>query len=244
VRYDRATDTYYRPGDKLIIEEVPDVYGAVPVMPGDVVLDLGAHIGLTSRYLLDKGAAKAIAVEADPANLPLLRRNLRGRPVVILAAAVGPVAGRIPFYTRPDRGFVGSILADPKRRRLMVPMVPFGGLLKEYRPTIVKADIEFSEYELPDLRVLPDHVRVLAMEVHIRYTGIFVGRTMDADELRQRRERAADFIHAVEVQGFAELWRKDKQVTAKQRASEEPAEPDASGLGPLTKCVCAVWARA
>ena len=158
---------------------------------------------------------------------------------MILPAAVGAKAGRAPFYTRSDRGYVGSILEDPTRKRITVPVLPFSGLLKQYRPTIVKSDIEFSEYELPEMRALPDHVRVVAMEVHIRFIGIFAGRTMDAAELRERRERAADLMRCFEAQGFREHWRKDKQA----KVGEPPAKEDASGLGPMTKCVCVTYVR-
>lgn len=239
IRFHRPTGAWYRKSDKLIIDEVPGVYGNVPIAKDDVVLDLGAHIGLTSRLFLSKGASKSIAVEADPANLALLRRNLARLPALILPAAVGAKPGRMPFYTRADRGFVGSILEDAPRKRLVVPVVPFSGLLAEYRPTIVKSDIEFSEYELPELRALPDHVRTVAMEVHIRFIGIFTGRTMDAAELRERRQAAADLMASFEAQGFREHWRKDKQA----KPGQPEAEEDGTGLGPMTKCVCVTWVR-
>jgi FkbM family methyltransferase len=229
----------YRKGDQLIIGEVPGVYGNVPVEPGDTVLDLGAHVGIASRLFLAKGARRVVCVEADPANVPLLRRNLAGKPAVILPAAVGAAAGRTSFYTRSDRGYVGSILADPDRRRITVPVVPFSGLLARFKPRVVKSDIEFSEYELPEFRFLPDYVRVVAMEVHIRFIGIFTGRRMDADELRERRETAGDFMAAMEAQGFREHWRKDKQA----KVGEPRAAEDRSGLGPMTKCVCVTWVR-
>lgn len=230
----------HRKGDQLIIDEVKTVYSPVPVRKGDVLLDLGAHIGAASRLLLDKGVARTICIEADPTNIPFLRQNLRGKPATIFHAAVGAKPGRTAFYTRADRGFVGSILPDPQRKRLVVPVLPFAGLLAQYHPTIVKADIEFAEYGLPELRALPSFVRVLTMEVHIRYIGIFTGRTMDADELRTRREAAADLIRAIEGQGFREVWRKDKQA----KVGEPRAAEDASGLGPMTKCVVATWERA
>lgn len=235
----RADGLVYRPSDKLIIDEVPGVYGNVPIQAGDIVLDLGAHIGLASRLFIEKGAAGTVAVEADPANLPLLRQNTRHLPVTIVPAVVGAKAGRTIFYTRADRGYVGSILADPTRKKVTAPVVPFSGLLRKFRPTVVKSDIEFSEYELPELRCLPDHVRVLAMEVHIRFIGIFAGRTMDAAELTERRQAAAGLIRDIEAQGFRQHWRKDKQA----KVGEPPAEDDDTGLGKMTKCVCATWVR-
>ncbi len=237
--HDAKSGAYYRRADRLIVDEVPGVYGNVPVGPKDVVLDLGAHIGLTSRLLLSMGAKRSIAVEADPVNIPILRRNLIGLPATVIWAAVAAKAGRATFYTRPDRGYVGSILEDPKRAKVMVPAIPFAGLLSQYGPTIVKSDIEFSEYELPELRALPAFVRVVAIEIHIRYIGIFEGRTMDAPELRQRRENAADLMASFEAQGFREHWRKNKQA----KPGEPLAAEDRSGLGPLTKCVCVTYVR-
>lgn len=243
MRYDRPTGVWYRRSDRLILDE--GVYDNVPVARGDVVLDLGAHIGTATRLFLRKGAARSVAVEPDPENLAILRRNVVRLPVTIVPAAVGATNGQTAFYTRADRGFVGSILADPTRKRFTVPVVALSDLLAKHRPTIVKCDIEFAEYGLPELRALPDHVRVLTGEVHIRYVGIFgAGRTMDATELRQRREAAADLVQAIEAQGFREHWRKDKQVTEKQAAGGHlPADPDDSGLGAMTKCICATWVR-
>jgi len=238
VRYDGATQMWHRRGDRLILDEVPDVYGNVPIEKGDVILDLGAHIGTTSRLFLSKGARHSIAVEADPVNVMLLRRNLHGLSATILPAAVGAKAGRMPFYTRADRGFVGSIIPDEGRKRVIVPVVAFADLLDTYRPSVVKADIEFSEYGLPELRALPDFVRIVAMEVHIRYVGIFTGRVIDADELLERRSAAADLIAAIDAQGFVQTWRKDKQARPDQIAAD-----DELPLGAMTKCACITWVR-
>ena len=44
---------------------------------GHSVLDLGAHIGVFSRYALQEGCARLLAVEPEPSNAALLRRNTR-----------------------------------------------------------------------------------------------------------------------------------------------------------------------
>lgn len=239
LRRDKTTGLMYRPMDKVIVDEVKGVYGPMPVASEDIVLDLGAHIGATSLMALQKGARHVVAVEADAANVPLLRRNLAGRSAVVVWAAVGPQAGRTKFYTRADRSYLGSRIADPAREAASVPMVALADLLATYRPTIVKCDIEFGEYDLPELRALPDKVRVLAMEVHIRYAGIFATMRQTADELTARRMMAADLIAAVEAQGFREVRRKDKQA----KDGEMPGEPDGIALPLMTKAVDAVWAR-
>lgn len=239
MRYDKSSALWYRKEDKLIIDEVRTVYGPVPVQAGDVLLDLGAHIGAATSLLLSKGVAKSICIEADPENISFLRRNLTRKPATILWGAVGDKPGRVPFFIRADRHFVGSILEDTGRKRITVPVLPLSGLLEQYRPTIVKCDIEFAEYGLPELRALPDFVRVLTMEVHIRFIGIMTGRKQDPVELRARRWAAADLIAAIEGQGFREVWRQDKQA----KPGEPPAEDDGSGIGPMTKCVVATWSR-
>ena len=235
---DRVDGIWYRRADKAILDEVPGVYGNVPVGPGDVVLDVGAHIGISCRLWLRKRAAKVIAVEADPANVAILRKNLAGLPHVrILAAAVGPELGTTSFYVKRGYGYVGSIHPGPGRERRTVPVVTLGSLLERWQPTVVKADIEFAEYGLPELRALPEHVRVLAMEVHVR---LVMEPEHDLADLRRRREAAAELIAAIEAQGFVATWRRDKPA----KPGQPPAEPDDSGLAPMTKCVCATWVRA
>ena len=64
------------------------------VEPGDVVLDLGAHLGVFTRIALDRGAVKVVAVEPDPVSCRCLRRTFEaeitaGRVVVVEAAAGG-----------------------------------------------------------------------------------------------------------------------------------------------------------
>jgi FkbM family methyltransferase len=58
------------------------------VKPGDIVIDVGANIGLTAKTVLAAGAATVVALEPEPVILECLRRNLsaeirQGRVVVI-----------------------------------------------------------------------------------------------------------------------------------------------------------------
>ena len=48
---------------------------AVRIQPGDTVIDCGAHVGVFSRYALNQGAGRVIAVEPDPVNLICLEEN-------------------------------------------------------------------------------------------------------------------------------------------------------------------------
>ena len=47
---DRPSGLWHRPSDNLIIEEAKTVYRDLPIKPGDVLLDLGAHIGQSAGW--------------------------------------------------------------------------------------------------------------------------------------------------------------------------------------------------
>lgn len=222
--------------DQVIVQEVKSTYGPVPVTPSDVVLDLGANIGASARLFLDKGAARVIAVEADPTNIAIAKRNLMRRPAVILWAAVGPETGRTTIWIRPGKPYLGSTLSDSGRMAVKVPQVTLGGLLSQFAPTIVKCDIEFGEYDLPELARLPGRVRCLALELHVRYDLVFATRRQTDDELRAQRCRAADLISAIEAQGFRLLQRKDK-------LGKTGEVEDDTGLPPRLKSIDAIWVR-
>jgi FkbM family methyltransferase len=50
--------------------------GAVGIRPGDIVIDGGAHVGTFTRYALQRGAARVIAIEPEPINIACLEANL------------------------------------------------------------------------------------------------------------------------------------------------------------------------
>lgn len=237
--HDAATGLYYRKdtNDRTIIREALANYEKLPIGAGDVLLDLGAHIGTCSRMALASGAS-AVALEADPTTIGVLRRNLREPNARAIWAAVGPRAGIVRFYTRADRPQTGTLIAnDEGRKSTQVPMLAFRDLLLLYKPTIVKCDIEFGEYDLPELRALPSHVRTLALEVHVRYDLVFAHLEQTPDELRDRRAQAAGLIRAIEAQGFREVTRSTK--SARGGSSIE----DDTGLGPRVKSIDAIWTR-
>jgi FkbM family methyltransferase len=67
-----------------------DFYPREPcgIRSGDVVLDIGAHVGMYARQAIAAGAKLVVAVEPDPVNVECIRRNLAveiaaGRVIVV-----------------------------------------------------------------------------------------------------------------------------------------------------------------
>lgn len=61
-------------------------------LDGMTVLDCGAHIGAFTTRCLQHGAAKVFAIEPEPGNLEMLRRNVKGLPVEVIPKALGAQA--------------------------------------------------------------------------------------------------------------------------------------------------------
>ena len=73
---------------------------------GDTVLDIGGHIGLYTRLFsrLVGPRGRVLVFEANPENVAVLRRNLRGRRyrnVEVVWAAVSAADGEAPLYVSP-----------------------------------------------------------------------------------------------------------------------------------------------
>lgn len=115
------------------------------------VVDLGANIGFTSLYLSRRlNTTHVIAVEPDPANVAILRRNLTQNEVsaTVIDAAVGPIDGHATF--RRDReSNLGHLASDGdiSVQVLSMPSV-IAGLPDPTGATLLKLDIEGGEEQL------------------------------------------------------------------------------------------------
>jgi len=186
-----------RPIDAAILMEAQKKpYRRLNIEPGDVVLDLGAHIGTFARYAIDEGASHVIAVEPHPESVELLRMNVQGRAVTVIDSAVDSdilYDSGTPQRARkvPGRG-TGRGGWEP----IKVSSVTLDELLV-HQPTRVKCDIEGGEYD-----ILPHPmptVRRLALEIHF-------------DDNPLLFERAPAFIQAMRDAG----WVPENTDTAKR----------------------------
>jgi len=85
---------------------------AALIRPGDLVFDIGAHVGNQSRCLAGLGA-KVVAVEPQPEFARWLRWLFRDdRRVTVVEAALGDQAGSASLYPSPRTPTVATLSAD------------------------------------------------------------------------------------------------------------------------------------
>ncbi|NNK63583.1 MAG: FkbM family methyltransferase [Gemmatimonadetes bacterium] len=156
----RSLAVYWRPGRQRGLRRL---YGEF-VGPGDLVFDVGAHVGDRTAAFATLGA-RVIALEPQPAVLPWLRRRVGRHPgVTILEEAVGRAVGTATLAVSSAHPTV-STLAEDWRRDLSdrnpsfagvrwdaaveVPVTTLDLLIETYGvPRFCKIDVEGHEAEV------------------------------------------------------------------------------------------------
>ena len=146
--------------------------GAV-LSPTDVVLEIGAGLGLVSTYCAQRiGSPRVFAAEADPELEPCIRETylLNGVEPTLEMCAVGSRAGRVTLYR--DKHLISTSVV---RRRagaqpVEVPGKALNYLVDKVRPTLLVIDAEGAERELFDGAELPTVTKIV-LELHDRVIG-------------------------------------------------------------------------
>ncbi|WP_273524075.1 FkbM family methyltransferase [Rhodosalinus sediminis] len=143
--------------------------------PGDVAIDVGAHVGTRTRAMRRAGA-QVVAVEPQALFAWYLRRTLP-RDVTVVEAAVGgatteariAISSRHPTVSSLQTGFVDGAAAAPGfehvrwDRTETVRMVTLDSLAARHgTPAYVKIDVE--GYEIEVLSGLSQPVRMVSVE--------------------------------------------------------------------------------
>ncbi len=147
------------------------------VQDGDRVLEIGAGIGFISTLLARQPeVARIVAVEANPALIPVIRRThaLNGvEGVEVVNAVLEPGGdGRRDFYIRRD--FWMSSLAsgpNPYDNIVQVPVRDMNALLRDEAITLIVCDVEGAEAALFERADLFGVDRVY-LEIHDHITGL------------------------------------------------------------------------
>ena len=155
--------------------------------PGDLVMDLGANMGVVTAVLAATGA-DVIAYEPDPFAFGALQQKFGDVPnVTLVNAAVGVGTGTVRlmradnFGDNPEGASVKSTILDGGRRidaenSVEVPLLDFPGLVREKvaahgEIAFVKMDIEGAELDILEAMhrdALFENVRCLVAETHER----------------------------------------------------------------------------
>ena len=159
---------------------------------GDVVVDVGAHVGYYARLFSELVGPEGlvVAVEPDPQNLSFLRRNLRGSQVRLFPVAVGREEGEADLYAPPSNSggkTLGRIPEGLPQGRVAVR--PLSALLEEAgigerRVRLLKLDAEGAEKDaLESLGPWASRVEQVVCELNARTQRAFGYAPSDLVEL-------------------------------------------------------------
>jgi FkbM family methyltransferase len=125
------------------------------VKPGDVVVDVGAHIGTFDDDALRRGASKCILVEPDPVNVECIRRNfpreIAAGKIVVVPEGAWSSRSTLEFTMGVANSGTGSfVLHETGAKSISVPVRPLDEILRDLgiaHVDYIKMDIEGAERE-------------------------------------------------------------------------------------------------
>lgn len=142
---------------------------------GDVLMELGAGIGVVSAYCARVlGSRNVFTFEANPGLEPHIKElyRINGVSPTLEICALGDRHGEQALHVH-DAFWASSTLPSQSQgssATVTVPMRPFDEALREVRPTVLVIDIEGGELDLlPALRL--DGVRAVVIEMHPQLIG-------------------------------------------------------------------------
>lgn len=117
----------------------------------DVVLDLGAHIGLFTLWIKSKYPHVTVhCYEPDPETFALLQKNTKTLDNVFLhQEAIGNFTGESTFYVDPKRHALSSLRASPGKKPINCYVKALDDVIKMLgKVDLIKFDIEGAELEV------------------------------------------------------------------------------------------------
>ena len=124
--------------------------GEVPVRPGDVFIDVGAHVGQSALAALKMGASKVVSIEPDPENVECMRRNLAGAvqsgQVLIEPIGLWDTPDTLPIIRRAESSQSG--VGPGGDATVRVPLEPLDAVVRRLgltRVDVIKMDFDDGE---------------------------------------------------------------------------------------------------
>ncbi|MFL5404067.1 MAG: FkbM family methyltransferase [Gemmatimonadales bacterium] len=150
--------------------------------PGDVVLEVGAGLGLISAFCAKRlGSNRVFAFEANPDLEPRIRETyaLNAVEPTLEMCAIRATAGRVTIY-RSGHLLTSSIVRPGDGSRpIEVPGKALSYVVEKVRPTLLLVDLAGAEAELFDRAQLPG-VKKIVLELHERVIGALKARRVRA----------------------------------------------------------------
>ena len=123
------------------------------VLPGDTVVDAGAHVGVYKRYALKRGAARVVSIEPDPTNILCFERNfadeIASGKVVLVKAGVWNEESDLELHIHDHITSRATLFSmDGISHSITVPVRPLDDIVDELqldRVDFIKMDIEGAE---------------------------------------------------------------------------------------------------
>ena len=119
------------------------------IKKGDVVLDIGAHIGTFTRFALNRGALRVVAFEPDQNSIICFKKNfqkeIREQRVTLIEAAAWNSPGTLNFKSNTLYPAASTVIEDGE---LVVPAVTIDETIRNLglnQVDFIKMDIEGSE---------------------------------------------------------------------------------------------------
>lgn len=138
------------------------------IKPDDVVMEIGAGLGLISMYCAKKiGADRVFAYEANPALEQHIRDNynLNNISPTLELCLVGEQVGEQTFYI--ENSFWSSSITPrtAEAKPIKVPMKSFNEEVRRLNPSFLIIDVEGGEYEI--LKEADFHnIQKISLELH------------------------------------------------------------------------------
>lgn len=136
-------------------EQGLDIYGGpnAAVRTGDVVLDVGANIGMFTRHALARGASKVVAIEPNPELVECLRRNFAAEiaagSVVVYPKGLWHQDAELTLTSADElASTANSVAINRGAPGVVVPLTTMDRMIGELgldRVSFLKMDIEGAE---------------------------------------------------------------------------------------------------
>jgi len=149
-----------------------EVYKKLKITDNDIVLDLGANIGAFSLYANSKHSPqKTYSYEVEPSNFEMLRKNVGNNVLAdkINYFNLGVVADNIEkrdLFLDTNCTGCHTMLPSLQKQKILVQCVNIQDVIEKHNPTVVKMDIEGSEYECLKSIKSFKNIRELMLEFH------------------------------------------------------------------------------